>query len=243
MHSFFKKAPFMKELLIDNDLRNFINNAANLAKEKQSVELFEVGNYKDYNMDNPAWAGDKWSPKYFGFAIEALCEVYLEQYGSMYGIKDVKSTEDYENVMSDTGVDHYARSDRKQKIDSVRIAYPDSPVFIQTKGVLNSRYEFTTNDGARLPNFFMNAQTQALKTAHSYQARYVLFTTGKGLHYKLDENSGKLCEVINYNKISKMVDGNVAFWNVFRRKGNIDEQPTGNTSQGDQEGLINLAAD
>jgi hypothetical protein len=105
-----------------------------------------------------------------------------------------------------------------------RRAEPMAPVYIQTKGTLNPRKEFTTNDGARLPNFFMNAQAQALEEGAAYTARYILFTTGKGIHWRLDNNSGGMAEVVNFREIAKHVDGNVVFWNALRKKAKVKIQ-------------------
>lgn len=225
MHSFAKKAPHASQLLANNDLGSYINTAGQLAKTVEAIKVYEVGNYKDFDIiNNPAYKGKQWSPKYFGSAIEFLAECFLEVFGAKFNIMNVKSTDDYDDAMSDGGVDHYAVSMVEKNIGGTRVAKPLSPVYIQTKGVLNPRYEFSTNDGARLPNFFMNAQVQALKAGAAYSARYVLFTTGKGLHYKLDQNSGQICEVINYSAIKRLVDNNVVFWNTMREKMGVSIQ-------------------
>ena len=142
----------------------------------------------------------------------------------MYNIQNFKSVEDFKEAGSDTGVDHYAESISEKKTIRYQLIKPGSPVYIQTKGTINSKKEFKTNDGSRIPNFMMNAQSQAISQGHAYSARYVLFTTGKGLHYVLNNNSGQKIEVINYAKISKLVDNNVMFWNTLRSKMGIEEQ-------------------
>ena len=141
-------------------------------------------------------------------------------------LTDIQSTDDWDDAAQDTGVDHYAVSlkDKTMGRGSNRCAKPMSPVFIQTKGTLNAKKEFSTNDGARLPNFYMNAFSQARQQGASYSARYILFTTGKSLHYILDNNSGNVTEVVGFREISQHVDNNVAFWNAMRRKATVAEE-------------------
>lgn len=239
MHSFAHKAPHVAALLTNNDLRSYVNTAALLAKTPEAIKVFEVSNYKDFDiLNNSAYKGNQWSPKYFGGAIEFLAECFFEVFGSKFNLMGIKSTDDYDSTISDTGVDHKAVTMVEKKYGGTRVARPLSPVYIQTKGVLNPRYEFSTNDGSRLPNFFMNAQVQALQSGAAYSARYILFTTGKGLHYKLNENSGELCEVVNYTAISRLVDDNVVFWNTMRDKVGVDIQQV--SSYIDIEASLNI---
>jgi hypothetical protein len=223
MHSFGKKVPNAKELLAGNTLREFIANANALASDKKSIKVFETGEYKDFKQLNPN--GSKtWSPHYFGGAVEFLAECFFEVFGAKYNLAGIKSTDDYDEAMDDGGVDHMAHTLTKKNYGKTRVAKVGAPVYIQTKGTLDPRKEFTTNDGARLPNFFMNAQSKAINSGAAYSARYILFTTGKGIHWKLNENSGELCEVVNFTAIKKLVDGNVVFWNTMRAKAGAPEQ-------------------
>jgi hypothetical protein len=219
MHSFAVKAPHAEELLESNTLMKYIHSAARLAKTAEAIRVFETGNYKDFEiLNDSSYRGAQWSAKYFGGAIEFLAETFFQVFGAKFNIQDVKSIDDFDGFETDSGVDHKGTSIWEQKLGNTRVATPLAPVFIQTKGVLNPKKEFMTNDGARLPNFFMNAQVQALHLGRSYSARYILFTTGKGIHYKLDNNSGNICEVINYGKICKLVDNNIPFWDIMRDK-------------------------
>jgi hypothetical protein len=67
--------------------------------------------------------------------------------------------------------------------------------------------------------------SSAIRDGHAYTARYVLFTSGKGLHYKLDNNSNGMLEVIGFNEISKLIDGNVAFLNKLRVMVGLKQRP------------------
>ena len=227
MHSFAKQAPHRGDLLAKNTLKDFVRVARKLSETKEAIKVYEVGQYKDMMDINGNVIAGSWSPHYFGAAVEFLCETYFEVFGAEYNLGNVRSTDSYDDAESDTGVDHYAESLMHKKLkgaQNYRRAEPMSPVYIQTKGTLDPRKEFTTNDGARLPNFYMNAQAQALEEGAAYTARYILFTTGKGLHYKLDANSGGLTEVVGFSEIKRHVDGNVTFWNALRKKAGIKEQ-------------------
>jgi hypothetical protein len=222
MHSFAKQAPLRDKLLKGNTLKEYVKTARIIAEDKKAIKVYEVGNYKDF-LNVPG----SWSAHYFGASIEFLCETYFEVFGAKYNLGDIKSADDFKDAEEDTGVDHYAQSLSHKALSgsqNYRRAEPMSPVFIQTKGTLDPRKEFTTNDGARLPNFFMNAQAQALERGCAYTARYILFTTGKGIHWKLENNSGGLAEIVNFREISKHVDNNTLFWNAMRKKAKVRAQ-------------------
>lgn len=238
MHSFAKKAPHGNSLLSNNDLKAFLLNARQLSSTEEALRVFETGNFKDYGLLGQSPIPGSWSPKYFGGAVEFLSETFFEHFGAAFNIGSVSSTDDYDSAEMDGGVDHTAKSLRKQLFKNGIECSPQSPVFIQTKGTMNVKKVFKTNDGSRLPNFFMNAFSQARKNGCAYQARYVLFTTGKSIHHTLDNNSGNVCEVINYNKICSFVDGNVDFWNKMRSKMGVDLQGDPNHSPKDTDYLL-----
>lgn len=224
MHSFAKQAPLMRELLQDNDLHNFIRRAANNARTQEAIDVYSTEEFKAAKeVVGDAYEGHMWSPEYFGSAIEFLAECFFVEFGAAFNLKFDRSVDDWESSELDTGIDHYATTLKEVLMKPTRRPTYGSPVYIQTKGTLNPRKMFLTNDGSRLPNFFMSAQAEACRSACTYQARYVLFTTGKGIHHRLNTNSGQLCEVINYNKIKSFVDGNVLFWNVLRQKAGVEQ--------------------
>ena len=222
MHSFGKQAPMRSKLLEGNTLKEFVKSARVLSEDKKAIKVYETSDWKDLVKIKGSW-----SPHYFGAAVEFLCETYFEVFGAKYNLGNIRSADSYEDAEDDGGVDHYAESLAHKPLkgaQNYRRAEPMAPVYIQTKGTLDPRKEFTTNDGARLPNFFMNAQAQALEEGAAYTARYILFTTGKGIHWRLDNNSGGMAEVINFREISKNVDGNVVFWNALRKKAGVKQQ-------------------
>jgi hypothetical protein len=160
------------------------------------------------------------APRYYGAGTELLSECYFEEYGRDYNLTGIKSYNDEEVVRKDGGVDQEARS-IKSKHYSNRLntlAKPNSPIYIQCKGSLNPTKEFTTNDGSRVMNFYGHAQGLARAEGQSYNARYILFTTGYKLHWVLEQNTFNMIEVVNYNNIKKRVNGDRIFWNRLREK-------------------------
>ena len=160
------------------------------------------------------------APRYFGAGGEFLSECFFEVYGSDYNLTGIVSYDDEEIARTDGGVDQEARS-RKEKIYTTRLntkAIPNSPIYIQVKTAVNPTKEFTTNDGSRIMNFFGHAQGLARAQGASYNERYILFTTGKALHWVLKRNTFDMIEVINFKDIKKRVDGDRVFWNRMREK-------------------------
>lgn len=164
------------------------------------------------------------APRYFGAGGEFLSECFFEVYGDDYNIKGITSLDDEEKQHTDGGVDQTALS-RKDKIYREYAntkSKPNSPVYIQVKTTMNSTREYQTNDGSRIMNYFAHAQALARVGGHSYCARYVLFTTGKGLHWALERNTLKMIEVINARAIERRIDGDTVFWNHMRARLGIE---------------------
>ena len=223
MHIFGQLSIGTTDLLREADLHKYVMAAKRIATTPEAIKAFEVGNYKNYQSLSGKKVID-WSPHYFGAAIEFLAECFFEMFGAEYNLYDIKSVDDVDAKENDTGVDHYAKTiNRKMSKDKLRESRPGSMVFIQTKGTTRRDKVYTTNDGSRLPNFYMNAQSQAIARGQAYQARYILFTTGKGLHYTLDKNSGNKTEIVNFNKIAKRINNNELFFNLMRKKCGLPE--------------------
>ena len=164
------------------------------------------------------------APSYFGAGGEFLCEAFFEIYGHFYNAHGIYSYDDEQCAEIDGGIDHLAYSIKKA-IYSKRCntqVQPGSPIYIQTKTVVDPTRVFKTNDGSRLMNFFGHAQAKARAEGLSYQARYILFTTGDRLHHILDENTFGMIEVINYKAIKKRIDNDQIFWNHVREKFGLD---------------------
>ena len=160
------------------------------------------------------------APRYFGAGFEAFSETFLTVFDHEFNLAGVRSLDSEEEDQEDTGYDIEAVSAREKVYRGMinKRAQPGSPVFVQVKAALNPTRLFTTNDGSRIMNFYGNAQGVARMTGAAYQARYILITSAAGLHYKLEANTHKDIEVINFNKINKMIRNNPLFWNPFRER-------------------------
>lgn len=159
------------------------------------------------------------APRYFGAGGEFLSETFFEIFAQEYNVTNLIAIDDEEKEAKDRGVDLTARTIKgKVYKDTGCAARANSPVYIQVKTVLNPNKEHYTNDGSRIMNFFGHAQACARNEGASYTARYILFTTGKGLHYRLKENTCGMIQVVNFKEISDKIKNNRVFWNRLREK-------------------------
>jgi hypothetical protein len=136
-----------------------------------------------------------------------------------YNVTNIESIDDEDKSGKDRGVDLTARVIKGKVYKEFNCAArTNSPVFIQVKTAVRSNKEYKTNDGSRIMNFFGHAQAAARSEGAAYTARYILFTTGQGIHYQLKENTFGLIQVINFKEISDKIKGNRVFWNRMREK-------------------------
>lgn len=211
MHRFSKVCIDHAELARATSVKDFL---AKLLKQSNRPEA-QLPYHESQPQTDEVTGAKILAPRYFGAGGEFFAEVFFQVYGHRYNIAEVNFTDDAARTGTDTGVDAYAKSVKEQKLLSRRAA-PGTMVYVQVKTALNPMKDFTTNDGSRIMNFFANAQAHALCAGESYQARYVLWTTGNGLHWCLEQNTYKLIEVINYREIHKLTKGDHIFWNAFR---------------------------
>jgi len=221
MHSFSKYNVGAEQLVAKQTLKHYL---AVLFKQANSPE-----GAIPYNDVEPSDDQKIKAPRYYGAGGEFLSYIFFKTFGHAYNVHNVLMTDDVEVAKEDGGCDGEAACrvsklyDRKtMKI----LTSPGSPVFIQVKTTTNSQREFTTNDGSNIMNFFGNAQMKAAITGHSFQARYILWTTGKSLGWKLVENTGGFIEVISYSEIAKKIDNDPVFWNNVREAFNLPILPT-----------------
>ena len=214
MHSFHKYVVDAKALVKTNTLRGFNRELARQSNTDEAVAKYQVLNGKpeeDYSQFK--------SPLYYGGGVEFLAESYFSFFGSAYNLTDIKSVDDWDHPERDRGSDHKAVSLKRQKYKVPNIiTEPASPVRIQTKGTLNPLKEHKTNDGSRIMNFVGSALAEACKSGSAYQTRLILFTLGKGLHYRLEENTYRKIEVVHNKEIAKKIDNNPFFWNHVRER-------------------------
>lgn len=200
-------------ILEEANLGKIMRMVREQAKTKEAKIRVDFVNYKEYGED-------EWAPMYFGLFVEWFAQHFLNYFGYLFNIGNVEMLNVVGSTEEDHGTDGHAitlNDKRHSHIKSI-IASRGCPVYIQVKGTLNIKKKFQTNDGSRLPNFLMNALSTAVKNGRAYQARYILFTTGAGLHYRLEKSSNHIMEVIDYKKISKLFNGNVLFLNELRKQ-------------------------
>ena len=184
------------------------------AKTEEAKLRVNFANYKDYEED-------EWCASYFGMFVEWLSEHWLNHYGPIdWNIHGVNMNDSVGNINEDYGVDGEGLTLAPKKMASTgRMPVTNSPVYIQVKGVKykNRGKEHQPNDGSRLPNFCTNAMATAMRNGHAYQARYIVFTTAKGIHYSTDKMSREMIEVIGHKDISKAMDDDIVFLNILRK--------------------------
>jgi hypothetical protein len=163
------------------------------------------------------------APRYFGAGGEFLAHCFFEFFGNDYNLFDVESNDNDDRELNDGGVDITAKTIKtkiyKQLCYTKAIA--GSPVYIQVKTPTNRMREFMTNDGSNIMNFYGHAQGLARQAGQSFYSRYILFTTGKSLHWKLNSNTQGMITVVNYNEIKRKIDNNEVFFNYMRDKFNL----------------------
>lgn len=225
MHSWYKYCTDAAAFHKVRTLRKFIevlrkqsNTDSALIPYRENVSL------SAYDEDGE-FVGKIKAPRYFGAGIEALSETFFEVFGSEFNLQGYRSQDTVDADLEDTGYDAIAYTAKEKKYGKVirKICQSGNLVFVQVKGVLNPTKEFMTNDGSRIMNFYANAQGRARMLGEAYKARFILFTTGKGLHYKLENNTFSEIEVINYSAIEKRISNNPFFWNALYNKLGLDE--------------------
>lgn len=95
-----------------------------------------------------------------------------------------------------------------------------TPHTVQVKYRSNAQSDLTANRD-HISNFVAHSLANTLKYEgpNGERPHMSIFTTAKGLHYKVDSKmyAGRV-HTWGYAEIKKMVDGNLAFWERFRRE-------------------------
>jgi len=144
-----------------------------------------------------------WSPdEYKGMAFEAMCEVLIKysQVDKRVNIQDYRP--------------HSARLDGTDVgIDGYGVNHDGNPVTVQCKFRSNIMEDLKTKDS--ISNFV------ATTTANPKfkDADMVILTTAKDLNQFLAEKMyHDRVRTLGYQELSKMTDGNGAFWDRFRKE-------------------------
>lgn len=210
-HVFENVCTDFSDILAQPDFKRMLRVAKQQSKSMEAKLRTDISNYKDYGTD-------EWSPIYFGMFVEWYAEQYLNFFGHLYNIADVKMFDAVGSTYQDLGVDGMGVTmcDKKATKQSTGSIKQGGPVYIQVKGTLNFNKEHQANDGSRLPNFTTNAMSSAIRNGTAYYSRYVLFTTCLGIHYKLKAMWNDIVEVIDIKKIHQLADHNQIFLNAMR---------------------------
>lgn len=180
------------------------------SKTEEAKIRVDLANYKQYESHESC-------PAYFGLYVEWLAYHFLNHHGSFFNIQNVNMSASEGSTEVDLGIDGIGYCIKEGLDKQSRRKYQKgSPVYIQVKGTTNRTKEYSANDGSRLSNFGMNAMATAITSGHAYQARYIIFTTGSGIKYTLNNMSKSLFEVINYEKINALIKSDVTFLNRLR---------------------------
>jgi hypothetical protein len=200
-----------EEILIKPDIKHMLRVVKEQAKTTEAKKRTDIANADKYS-------DDEGSPKYFGMFVEWYAQEYLNHFGYLYNIANVNMLDVVGGNTEDLGVDGegVTMTTRKTSTRSTISHTQGGRVYIQVKGTTNHNKEHQANDGSRLPNFATHAMSSAISGAAAYSSRYVLFTTGKGVHYKLKAMWCNLVEVIGIHDIDKLASKNVEFLNRLR---------------------------
>ena len=212
-HTFENRCLDFSELLEVMNLTHMVKVAHRQSQDQEAKRRYDPIKYKEYETKAMC-------PAYFGAWGEWFCQMYLAFYGDFYNITNIKMIDAVDSTEKDLGIDGIAKSMRKGTSPDYAGRRVDvgSPVFIQVKTTLNPLHEYQANDGSRLTNFIAHAATRAIQEGRAYQARYILFTTGKSIGYTLNAMTNNVFEVINFNAIVKRAKGNNDFLNFMRER-------------------------
>lgn len=209
-HIFTARCIDFEPILADASIKKMLKVVFTQSKTEEARKRVDFANYKDYDTD-------EFCPIYFGMFAEWLAWHFLNHYGHVFNVQGVEMTASIGSSEKDYGIDGRGLCVKDQLLTSTgRKCTNGSPVYVQVKGTMNSNKEYQANDGSRLTNFATNSMSDAIRAGYAYQARYILFTTGKGIHFSLDEMTNKMFEIINFKIIKRLMDKDIDFLNRLR---------------------------
>jgi hypothetical protein len=209
-HVFTARCVDFEPILAEASIRKMLKVVFEQSKTEEAKKRVDFANYKDYDTD-------EFCPIYFGMFVEWLAWHFLNHYGHVFNIQEVEMTASIGASEKDYGIDGRGLSVKDQSMNNTgRKCANGSPVYVQVKGTMNSRKEYQANDGSRLTNFATNAMSDSIRSGYAYQARYLLFTTGQGIHFSLEEMTNKMFEIVNFKVIKRLIDKDTAFLNRMR---------------------------
>lgn len=160
---------------------------------------------------------DRFHPDlYKGRGFECLCEAMFKLMScdnriGVYDYRCVGTVADTTLEKADTGVDGYGKNFQTGKPMTVQIKYRGDKTGMLTASH-DSLSNFTTSS-------FIHYKVEPEETNHM-----LIITTAKGLHYYTEQSmfSNKV-RCIGWKGMKELLDGNVAFWNNFRRLMGVSE--------------------
>lgn len=151
------------------------------------------------------------SPEYFGDGGEFLRHCFFDFFGSHFCLEDVWSVNADSGILDkDRGWDGGAVT--SQSSSKHAWAGEGDPVYIQDKTTEDFSRTYMTNDNSRIMNFVGAAAVDAIVKEHAQRSRFIVWTTGTGLHPVLDQNIGGRVEVVGYGKITQLANNCEDFW-------------------------------
>lgn len=218
-HRFRKYCIEGSQLVEGKTLRYYVNELAKQAKTQRSVEIYGHTNKQKY-VNDPAYSRNSYlSPVYFGEGGEFLRHCYFEFFGHKYNLEAVWSVNKDHGAIADyLGWDGGAVSS-KSSVNAIGVETSQgAPVYFQDKTTERFGHLYSMNDGSRLMNFFGSAALHAIATGQAEFARFIVWTSGKGMNKVLHRKTHGRVEVVGNDRISEDTDGNTAFWNYVAEK-------------------------
>lgn len=201
-------------LVVRKTLRTFVKALGEQAKTQAAADAYSEPPRAKYRKDRSHGKQGLLSPTYFGEGGEFLRHCYFEFFGRSHNLEGVWSLNaSHGSIPEDLGWDGGA----------VSIGRGD-PIYIQDKttGKHASRHEM--NDGSRVMNFVGSAAMHAIASERdgngtvATNARFILWTTAKGVHRTLERRMHGMVEVVGCERISRDVDGVEGFWDFVSGK-------------------------
>lgn len=106
-----------------------------------------------------------------------------------------------------------ARKSSDYGVDGFGIGIDGKPATVQVKYRSNKSVELLSKD---IKNFGMQSIVE-YNVDKDTRTNMIVFTSAKGIHYITDEVYSKRLRIINYELISKIVNGNFCFWNAVKK--------------------------
>lgn len=189
-------------------LRTYVKTLGQQAMTAEAAEAYSEKPREKYRSDKEYGKRGYLSPSYFGEGGEFLRHCYFEFFGRKHRLENVWSlNKGHGAVPVDMGWDGGATC-----TDS------GAPVYIQDKTTEKHGNFHEMNDGSRIMNFAGSAAMHAIASGHGNDARFVVWTTAKGLHPTLEARMHGRVEVVACQAIGGSVDGNTDFWDMVSGK-------------------------